>query len=319
MKPRIVILATGGTIAGKGEPGKDIGYQSGSLPVSELVEAVPGLSGIADIKTEQICNLNSDDITGEIWIALAQRINALAREPDTDGFVVTHGTDTLEETAYFLNLTIKTDKPVVVTGAMRPATSSTPDGPANLLLAVKAAASSANRGKGVQVAFAGRLIPARAAVKRHTAALDAITSDGADETGCTCTCGDGYSSRAHTTGTEFDITGLKTLPKVAILYFAVDADPAMVEYAASRSDGIVIAGAGAGEFSLAWRAVLERCGVPVVVSSRTGCGPVLQEAMVCANAVAAGTLQPAKAAVLLRLALSKTRDTKELNRIFSTY
>ena len=313
MKRRIVILATGGTISGIGEPGKDIGYQSGSLPASELVAAVPGLSAIADIRTEQVCNLNSDDITSEIWIALAQRINTLAREPDTDGFVVTHGTDTLEETAYFLNLTIKTEKPVVVTGAMRPATASAPDGSQNLLLAVKAAASSANRGKGVQVAFAGRLIPARAAVKRHTAALDAITSDGADEAVCACGC------RAHTTGTEFDITGLKTLPRVAILYFATDADPAMVEYAASRSDGIVIAGAGAGEFSLAWRSTLEKCTVPVVVSSRTGCGPVLQEAMVCKNAVAAGTLQPAKAAVLLRLALTKTHDTKELIRIFCTY
>ena len=312
MKPRIVILATGGTIAGTGEPGKDIGYKSGSLPAEKMVAAVPGLTDIAEIKTEQICSLNSDDITSEIWIALAQRINALEKEPDTDGFVVTHGTDTLEETAYFLNLTIKTDKPVVVTGAMRPATASTPDGPANLLLAVKAAASSANRGKGVQVAFAGRLIPARAAVKRHTAALDAVT-DCAEEAGCTGSC------RRHTTGTEFDITGLKTLPRVAVLYFATDADPGFVEYAASNSDGIVIAGAGAGEFSQAWRSALERCKVPVVVSSRTGCGPVLQETMVCPNAVAAGTLQPAKAAVLLRLALTRTRDTEELIRIFDTY
>ncbi|MBR5672297.1 MAG: asparaginase, partial [Spirochaetales bacterium] len=309
----IVILATGGTISGIGEPGKDIGYKSGSLPIEKMTAAVPGLTGIAEIKTEQICNLNSDDITSEIWIALAQRINTLAREPDTDGFVVTHGTDTLEETAYFLNLTIKTEKPVVVTGDMRPATSGAPDGPANLLLAVKAAASSANRGKGVLVAFAGRLIPARAAVKRHTAALDAVTAC-AEEAGC-----DSGSCRRHTTGTEFDIAGLKTLPKVAILYFATDADPAIVAYATSHSDGIVIAGAGAGEFSLAWRAALERCTVPVVVSSRTGCGPVLQEAMVCPNAVAAGTLQPAKAAVLLRLALTKTHDTKELIRIFSTY
>ena len=304
-----MILATGGTIAGKGEPGKDIGYQSGSLPVSELVEAVPGLSGIADIRTEQICNLNSDDITSEIWIALAQRINAQAREPDTDGFVVTHGTDTLEETAYFLNLTVKTEKSVVVTGAMRPATANAPDGPQNLLLAVKAAASSANRGKGVQVAFAGRLIPARAAVKNHTSSLDAITLDSdAQEPG-----------RRHTTGTEFHVSGLKALPKVPVLYFNVDADPGFVEYAASNSDGIVIAGAGAGEFSQAWRSALERCKVPVVVSSRTGCGPVLQEIMVCPNAVAAGTLQPAKAAVLLRLALTRTRDTEELIRIFDTY
>lgn len=309
MKRRIVILATGGTISGKGEPGKDIGYKSGSIPASELVEAVPGLSGIAEIKTDQICNLNSDDITGEIWIALAQRINTLAREPDTDGFVVTHGTDTLEETAYFLNLTVKTEKPVVVTGAMRPATSNAPDGPRNLYRAVEAAASGANRGKGVLVYFAGAVLPARAVVKNHTSSLDAITLDSdAQEPG-----------RRHTTGTEFHVSGLKALPKVPVLYFNVDADPGFVEYAASNSDGIVIAGAGAGEFSQAWRSALERCKVPVVVSSRTGCGPVLQEIMVCSNAVAAGTLQPAKAAVLLRLALTRTRDTEELIRIFDTY
>ena len=309
MRPRIVLLATGGTIAGTGEPGKDIGYQSGSLPAEKIAGVVPGLSDIAEIKTIQVCNLNSDDMTDSIWIDLAQRINDLSREPDTDGFVVTHGTDTLEETAYFLNLTIKTGKCVVVTGAMHPATSSAPDGPANLLLAVQAAASDANRGKGVLVAFGGALIPARAVVKNHTSSLDAITLDSdAQEPG-----------RRHTTSTEFDVSGLKALPKVPVLYFNVDADPGFVEYAASNSDGIVIAGAGAGEFSQAWRSALDGCKVPVVVSSRTGCGPVLQETMVCPNAVAAGTLQPAKAAVLLRLALTRTRDTKELIRIFGIY
>ena len=309
MRPRIVLLATGGTIAGIGELGKDIGYQSGSLPAEKIAGIVPGLSDIAEIKTIQVCNLNSDDMTDSIWIDLAQRINDLSREPDTDGFVVTHGTDTLEETAYFLNLTVKTEKPVVVTGAMRPATSNAPDGPANLLLAVQAAASDANRGKGVLVAFGGALIPARAVVKNHTSSLDAITLDSdAQEPG-----------RRHTTSTEFDVSGLKALPKVPVLYFNVDADPGFVEYAASNSDGIVIAGAGAGEFSQAWRSALERCKVPVVVSSRTGCGPVLQETMVCPNAVAAGTLQPAKAAVLLRLALTRTRDTEELIRTFDTY
>lgn len=309
MRPRIVLLATGGTIAGIGELGKDIGYQSGSLPAEKIAGIVPGLSDIAEIKTIQVCNLNSDDMTDSIWIDLAQRINDLSREPDTDGFVVTHGTDTLEETAYFLNLTVKTEKPVVVTGAMHPATSSAPDGPANLLLAVQAAASDANRGKGVLVAFGGALIPARAVVKNHTSSLDAITLDSdAQEPG-----------RRHTTSTEFDVSGLKALPKVPVLYFNVDAAPGFVEYAASNSDGIVIAGAGAGEFSQAWRSALERCKVPVVVSSRTGCGPVLQETMVCPNAVAAGTLQPAKAAVLLRLALTRTRDTEELIRTFDTY
>ena len=304
MKPRIVILATGGTIAGIGEAGKDVGYQSGKLSVDALLKAVPGVSDVAEIKAIQVCNLNSDDITASIWIELAHKIDALAMEPDTTGFVVTHGTDTLEETAYFLNLTVKTEKCVVVTGAMRPATAKAPDGPANLLLAVKAAASADNCGKGVLVAFAGRLFPAREAVKRHTAALDAVASDGTcRRAGCS----------------KFDVSNLKTLPRVAILYFAVDAPPALVEYAAAHFDGIVIAGAGAGEFSLEWKRAIERCQVPVVVSSRTGCGPVLQETMVCPNAVAAGSLQPAKAAVLLRLALTRTRDTKELIRIFATY
>ena len=311
MRPRIVLLATGGTIAGIGELGKDVGYKSGSLPAEKIAGAVPGLSDIAEIKTIQVCNLNSDDMTDQIWIDLAQRINDFSREPDTDGFVVTHGTDTLEETAYFLNLTVKTEKPVVVTGAMRPATSNAPDGPRNLYQAVEAAASGANRGKGVLVAFAGRLFPAREAVKRHTAALDAVASCACGEAGCGC--------RKHTTGTEFHVSGLKALPRVSVLYFAVDADPALVKYAAAHSDGLVIAGAGAGEFSQAWRSALEGCKVPVVVSSRTGCGPVLQETMVCPNAVAAGTLQPAKAAVLLRLALTRTRDTEELIRTFDTY
>lgn len=311
MRPRIVLLATGGTIAGTGEPGKDIGYQSGSLPAEKIAGAVPGLSDVAEIRTIQVCNLNSDDMTDSIWIDLALRINDLSREPDTDGFVVTHGTDTLEETAYFLNLTVKTEKPVVVTGAMRPATSNAPDGPRNLYQAVEAAASGANRGKGVLVAFAGRLFPAREAVKRHTAVLDAVASCAGVEAGCGC--------RKHTTGTEFDVSCLKGLPRVSVVYFAVDADPALVKYAAAHSDGLVIAGAGAGEFSQAWRSALERCKVPVVVSSRTGCGPVLQETMCFAGAVAAGTLQPAKAAVLLRLALTRTRDTKELIRIFDTY
>ncbi|MBR0318585.1 MAG: asparaginase [Spirochaetia bacterium] len=309
MKPRIAVLATGGTIAGSGQAGKDTGYKPGVISAESLISSVPALAEVADIQTIQVCNLNSDDMTDSIWIDLAQRINDLSRELDTDGFVVTHGTDTLEETAYFLNLTVKTDKCVVVTGAMRPATAASPDGPANLLLAVEAAASGANRGKGVQVSFAGRLFPAREAVKRHTAALDAVTMDkDALEPG-----------RLHTTSTEFDISGLKALPKVTVLYFNVDADPALVAYAASNSDGVVIAGAGAGEFSLLWKSAIEKCKVPVVVSSRTGCGPVLQETMVCPNAVAAGTLQPAKAAVLLRLALTRTRDTKELIRIFGIY
>ena len=309
MRPRIVILATGGTIAGRGEPGKDIGYKPGVISAESLISSVPALAEVADIQAVQVCNINSDDITDKIWIKLANTINRMALDDSVTGFVVTHGTDTLEETAYFLTLTIKTDKCVVVTGAMRPATAASPDGPANLLLAVEAAASGASRGKGVQVAFAGTLIPARSVIKSHTSALDAITMDkDALEPG-----------RLHTTSTEFDVSGLAVLPKVSVLYFNVDADPALVAYTASNSDGIVIAGAGAGEFSLLWKSAIEKCKVPVVVSSRTGSGAVLKDSLLCSNTIPAGTLNPAKAAVLLRLALTRTRDTKELVRIFGIY
>ena len=309
MKPRIAVLATGGTIAGSGQAGKDTGYKPGVISAESLISSVPALAEIADIQTIQVCNINSDDITDKIWIELANTINCMAQDDSVTGFVVTHGTDTLEETAYFLDLTIKTDKCVVVTGAMRPATAASPDGPANLLLAVEAAASGASRGNGVQVAFAGTLIPARSVIKSHTSALDAITMDkDALEPG-----------RLHTTSTKFDVSGLAVLPKVSVLYFNVDADPALVAYTASNSDGIVIAGAGAGEFSLLWKSAIEKCKVPVVVSSRTGCGPVLQDSLLCSNTIPAGTLNPAKAAVLLRLALTRTRDTKELVRIFGIY
>ena len=308
MRPRIVILATGGTIAGLGEQGKDIGYQSGTLPVEALLSSVPGLSNKAEINAIQVCNLNSDDITDSIWIELAATINRLAQSGEADGFVVTHGTDTLEETAYFLNLTVKTEKPVVVTGAMRPATALSPDGCANLSGAVSTACAINSRGKGVLVYFASAVLPARAVVKAHTSRLDAVTA-----------ARDAITGRKHTISTEFDISGLRKLPKVPVLYFIIDADPAIVKYAATHSDGIVIAGAGAGEFSIQWRETLSSLKIPVVVSSRTGAGSVLQETMCLPGAVAAGDLSPAKAAVLLRLALTKSRDTKELIRIFSTY
>ena len=140
-KPKIVVLATGGTIAGVGEEGKTAGYKPGSLTAEELLSAVPQLSDVADIEAIQVCNVNSDDMTAEVWLTLANTINEMAADPEVKGFVITHGTDTMEETAYFLNLTVRTDKPVVLTGSMRPATSISADGPMNLYEAVCVAAS----------------------------------------------------------------------------------------------------------------------------------------------------------------------------------
>ena len=157
---KIIVLATGGTIAGVGEAGKTAGYIPGALTADELLFAVPQLAEVAPIEAIQICNVNSDDITDEIWLTLANKINELAADPDVKGFVITHGTDTMEETAYFLNLTVKTDKPVVLTGSMRPATSISADGPMNLYEAVCVAASDEAVGKGVLSVFSDRIFAA---------------------------------------------------------------------------------------------------------------------------------------------------------------
>ena len=140
---RIVILATGGTIAGVGEEGKTVRYRPGTLSAQDLIAEVPKLSDVAPVQPIQVCNVNSDDMTAEIWLSLAEKINELSKDPGVAGFVVTHGTDTMEETAYFLNLTVKTEKPVVLTGSMRPSTSISADGSMNLYEAVCTANSEA--------------------------------------------------------------------------------------------------------------------------------------------------------------------------------
>ncbi len=319
---KIVILGTGGTIAGVGEAGKTVGYKPGALTAEELLYAVPQLADIAQIEAIQICNVNSDDITAEIWLTIANRINELAGDPAVKGFVITHGTDTMEETAYFLNLTVKTDKPVVLTGSMRPATSISADGPMNLYEAVCVAASDEAVGKGVLIVFADRIYSARSATKTST---DNIMAVAAGEMGAIGVVRDGTvylyenPSKAHTTETEFDITGLSTLPKVSILYFSVDADPELLRFAAGHSDGLVIAGAGAGEFSKQWIEVINELTIPVVISSRIDDGVITKENLLCEATVAANNLTPQKAAILLRLALTGNVSREYLEDLFLRY
>lgn len=321
-KPRIVILATGGTIAGVGDVGKTAGYEPGSLTAEDLIAAVPVLEDVAEIEAIQICNVNSDDITAEVWLQLASTINDLATNPDVAGFVITHGTDTMEETAYFLNLTVNTDKPVVITGSMRPSTSISADGPMNLYQAVCVAASEEAANHGVLVVFSDSIYSARSVTKTSTYHVTAIA---AGEMGAIGVVRDGtvyfYETPAkrHTIQTEFDVSGLDALPKVSILYFAVDADPALLSYAAEHSDGLVIAGAGAGEFSEGYISVIESLEIPVVISSRIDDGIIIPENLLCGNTVAADNLSPQKAAILLRLALTKTKDQEQIQRMFSEY
>ena len=319
---KVVILATGGTIAGVGEAGKTAGYKPGSLTAAELLAEVPELAQIAEIETVQVCNLNSDDMTAETWLTLLARIHALADDPVVRGFVVTHGTDTLEETAYFLNLTVKTEKPVVLTGSMRPSTSISADGPMNLYEAVCVAASDAAVSKGVLVVFSDRIFAARYVTKTSTYHVTAISGG---EAGALGLVRDGAvylyegPAKRHTVATEFRADGRNSLPKVSILYFSVDADPALLRFAAERSEGLVIAGAGAGEFSKAWAEIIETLSIPVVVCSRIENGVITKENLLCKNTVPANNLSPQKAAILLRLALASGLPRERLESCYQEY
>ena len=301
----VAILTTGGTIAGSGEIGKETGYVPGALSAEELIASVPQLSESVNIRAVEICSVNSDDITGEIWIHMARTINEL------------------EESAYFLDLTVKTDKPVVLTGAMRPATSLSADGAMSLYQAVCAAADKKSVGLGVLCVFSDQIFSARAVGKSSTYQVTAISGG---ETGCLGVVRNDevfyYQAplRRHTTASEFDVSAISHLPKVEILYFYVDADPAMVEFAAARSDGLIIAGAGAGEFSKRFIDAIEGLSIPVIISSRTGGGVITRDSLLCKNTVSAGDLSPQKAAILLRLALTQgCSDRKQLKRMFSEY
>ena len=318
----IVILATGGTIAGAGEQGKDIGYKSGSIKAQTLIDAIPELKNVANICVEQFCNINSDDITSEIWIDLAKRIQELLLRKDVDGIVVMHGTDTMEETAFFLSLVLNAAetaaKPVILTGSMRPATAAEPDGPANLLFAVKSAADLSEKNDAtIYVAFAGKLMNARSVQKIHANDLDAFAELSCPpEPALSEVEGSGHLPLVK----PFDISNLRELPRVSVLYFNADADAELVRFAAERSVGLVIAGAGAGEFSRAWAsaiadAVAEK-NIPVVISTRINRGRIVPEQLLVPGTIAAYDLPPAKAAVLLRLALTITNDPVKIQEMF---
>ena len=321
-RKKVVILATGGTIAGVGEAGKTAGYKPGALTAEDLLAAVPQLEDVADIEAIQVCNVNSDDMTAEVWLTLAGTINEMAADPEVKGFVITHGTDTMEETAYFLNLAVKTDKPVVLTGSMRPATSISADGPMNLYESVCVAASNEAAGHGVLIVFSDRIYAARSVTKTSTYSVMAIA---AGETGDIGIVRDGAvflyesPSKRHTTGSEFDVSGLETLPKVSILYFSVDADPALLAFAAEHSNGMVIAGAGSGEFSEKWIEIINGLTIPVVISSRIDDGVITRDNLLSKNTVAANNLSPQKAAVLLRLALTGEVSLERLEELFLEY
>ncbi|MDR3358734.1 MAG: type II asparaginase [Desulfovibrio sp.] len=326
--PQVTILATGGTIAGSGGSATQLtGYKPGDLTAEQLIAAVPGLKNFADIKAEQIANIGSYDMSTEVWLKLAKRINALL-SGKTDGIVVTHGTDTQEETAYFLNLTVKSDKPVVTVGAMRPATAISADGPLNLLQAVSVAGSRNARGKGVFLVMNGEINGAREVTKTNTLQPETFRSNDLGFLGYVVNNKPVFyrgSLRRHTKASEFDVSRLTALPKVEILYTYVDAGVDVVKnIIATNPDGIVVAGMGNGSIATSQLAVLKEAaqkGIVIARSSRTGTGMVTPDPNKGDNVgfVTTDSLNPQKARVLLMLALTKTKNPKEIQRMFDVY
>jgi L-asparaginase len=332
-KPIVYVLSTGGTIAGSGSSSTDLSnYKPGAILGEQLVKAVPQIAQIAEVRVEQIVNIPSHDITIANWLTLAQRIQRIIAEtPAVAGFVITHGTNTLEETAYFLNLTVRSDKPVVLVGSMRPATAISADGPLNLLNAVKTATSPDARGKGGLIVMNDEILGARDTTKTNTLRVETFKSP---ELGLL-----GYvdedrvafyrsSTKRHTANSEFDVATLKQLPKVAVLYSYVEPEPAVIRAVVTAgAKGIVFAGTGNGALAAAERdAIAEINKMPaasrpiVVRSSRVGNGRVTATAQFDElGVIPADTLNPQKARILLMLALTKTADPKEIRRIFAEY
>lgn len=327
-KSRIAILGTGGTIAGFIDSTiATTGYTAGAIDIDVLIKAVPQIRDLADISWEQIANIDSSNMCDEIWLRLAKKIAKLFAE-GIDGVVITHGTDTMEETAYFLNLTIKSDKPVVLVGAMRPSTAISADGPKNLYNAVALVANKEAKNKGVMVAINDKILSARGVVKTHSLNVDAFSSPDFGDLGYIV---DGkvffYNNvtKAHTKNAPFDVSKLTSLPKVDILYsYSNDgsgvAAKALFEHG---TKGIVVAGSGAGSMHKNQKDVLKELlkkGLKVVVSSRVVAGCVaVSDSDEKLGFISAEDLNPQKARVLLILALTKTSDPKKIQEYFLKY
>lgn len=328
MKPKIFLLTTGGTIAGAAAKSDALtGYRAGAVGAAELLAAVPALSEVARIASEEIAAIDSKDMTEAIWLRLAARVEAVL-DAGAAGVVITHGTDTLEETAYFLHLTVKSEKPVVLTGAMRPATALSADGPLNIFDAVCLAASPAAHGQGVLVTLNGDIHSARDMEKVHTTAVQAFASPDVGVLGRMEEGAPRFRRRVltrHTAASEFDLAGVTELPYVPILYGHAGADDRLAAAAVrAGAAGIVHAGAGNGSIAkavLPTLAAAAAAGLPVVRASRTGAGAVLftEDAYRMAGFIDADTLPPAKARILLALALLKTRERAEVQRMFHEY
>ncbi len=328
-KPNITILATGGTIAGAAATGTQSGYTSGAVGIDTMIAAVPGIEKLATIKGEQIASVGSQDMSFDVLLKVAKRCNELLATPGVDGIVITHGTDPLEESAFFLNLVVKSDKPVVLVGSMRPSTAVSADGPLNLYNAVGVAADPAARGRGVLVVMNDWIHNAHSLTKTSTTAVQTFMSPVRGLAGiASYGKNDFYGTPpwTHTSASEFNVAGVSALPRVDIVMAYVDMPADAIDAAvANGAKGIVIAGVGNGNMNkasvdAAARAVQK--GVVVVRSSRVATGTVGRNVELDDDKlgfIASDELNPQKARVLLSLALLKPRDPKALQSLFHKY
>jgi L-asparaginase len=328
-RSNVTILATGGTIAGAQPKAGEAGYKSGSFSVESLIQAVPGMEKVAVVKGEQIANIGSQDMNDAVWIKLARRVNELQKDPGVDGIVITHGTDTQEETGYFLDLVVKGDKPVVLVGSMRPATAISADGPMNLYNGTAVSIDPAARGRGVLIVMNDDIHYAREATKTNTTSLQTFTSPNRGRAGIVLFGKASFYSPPvpkHTSGSAFAGIVPDVLPKVFIVYAHANVGPEFVEAAvAAGAKGIVLAGVGDGNGTdplIQALAAAARKGIIVVRSSRVGTGTVARNVELDDDKlgfVAAMELNPPKARVLLQQALTKTKDVAQIQKYFDEY
>jgi len=328
-KPHIVILATGGTIAGSAETQTQAGYTSGQVGVDVLIAAVPQMQKLARITGEQVANVGSQDMNDAIWLKLAKRCNELLADPDVDGIVITHGTDTLEETAYFLDLVVHSKKPVVMTAAMRPSTALSADGPLNIFNAVAVAADPDAVGRGVMVVANDDIHDARSITKTSTTDVQTFLSPERGLIGVTLYGENNffrYPYKLHTYKSEFSLDGVESLPRVDVIYITAGVSPDMIDCAvANGAKGIVTAGVGNGNMTADALKAVERAvkkGVVVVRSSRVTAGFTGRNVEIKDDeigTVASGDLNPAKARVLLKLVLLKTTEPAKVQATFDRY
>jgi L-asparaginase len=328
--PKVVILGTGGTIQSKGATRMTRhDYTAGRYEIQELLALVPEVHQVADIEATQFSNIGSPSMTPELWKSLATKINTLALErPEIAGFVLTHGTNTLEETAYFLHLTVRTDKPVLVVGAQRPSTSISADGPMNLYHAVQAAVAPDSRGRGVMICMNAQLTSAREGTKTSAYKVEAFNARDLGILGVVDPDGVFYYRkpfRRHTVMSEFDVARIASFPRVDVVDSYAAAPRDMVDFLVSKgARGIVLSGHGAGGASPAqgeaFRDALAK-GVAVINAGRTGSGRVIASARnLEAGIVPGDNLLPHKARILLMLALASGLTSEaELTRVFEQY